>query len=92
MKIRTINNNRINHIHSMNQEYGSSYPNIPATTIPYWDDRCGIKTSDINLIPGLVKEMLGNLDKYQPREFVKDTLSSEACWKGINWRCRCGFP
>ena len=55
--------------------------NLYATAASYWDDRCGIKTYDIDLIPELVKEMLGNLDKYKPREFIKDTLSSEACWK-----------
>ena len=54
---------------------------LEGTTASYWDDRCGIKTYDIDLIPELVKEMLGNLDKYKPREFIKDTLSSEACWK-----------
>ena len=54
---------------------------LEGSTASYWDDRCGIKTSDINLIPGLVKEMLGNIDKYQPRAFINDSLSSEACWK-----------
>ena len=54
---------------------------LEGTTASYWDDRCGIKTYDIDLILELVKEMLGNLDKYKPREFIKDTLSSEACWK-----------
>jgi hypothetical protein len=28
-------------ITSLNQEQGSNYPNSPATTIPYWDERCG---------------------------------------------------
>ena len=26
---------------SMNQEEGINYPDIPATSIPYWDNRCG---------------------------------------------------
>ena len=25
----------------MNQEYGQNYEDISATTIPYWDERCG---------------------------------------------------
>jgi len=25
----------------MNQEYMSTYNDIPGTTIPYWDERCG---------------------------------------------------
>ena len=25
----------------MSQEYGYNYPDIPATVIPYWDERCG---------------------------------------------------
>jgi hypothetical protein len=28
-------------VSSMNQEQNSSYNNIPATTIPYWNESCG---------------------------------------------------
>jgi hypothetical protein len=34
----------------MNQEYKSTCSNIPATTIPYWDERCGDFFYNINNI------------------------------------------
>ena len=27
---------------TMNQEYGSRYEPIPCTSVPYWDERCGV--------------------------------------------------
>ncbi len=66
-------------VKSMNQEYGSNYPDIPATSIPYWDSKCGeyfYNYEDINTTYNIFIE---NLEKYKPREYVLDNLSISVC-------------
>lgn len=66
---------------SMNQEYGSSYDDIPATTVPYWDDRCGevfYKEEDLEAAFSRFMTKLGQ-DAYRPRDYVIENLSIEMC-------------
>jgi len=64
---------------SMNQEYGSSYADIPATTIPYWDERCGEFFYNVNNLEIMFQSFLYKLDQYKPREFIVEQLSIEKC-------------
>jgi glycosyltransferase involved in cell wall biosynthesis len=66
-------------VQSMKQEHDCNYPDFYATTIPYWDSRCGefIYTID-NFFP-LFQKFLGNLESYQPREYVLENLSIGVC-------------
>ena len=64
---------------SMNQEYGSTYGNISATTIPYWDERCGEFFYDANELEGKFLLFLSRLGQYKPRDFIVETLSIEKC-------------
>jgi len=68
-------------IKSMNQEYGQHYPDIPATTIPYWDDRCGEYFYDMTDFQEKSRKFFNNLDTYCPREYVLENLSSSVCEK-----------
>jgi hypothetical protein len=66
-------------ISSMNQEYGQNYNKIPATTIPYWDKRCGeffYKSEDFTKT---FEMFLSKLDTYKPREFILENLSEDVC-------------
>jgi hypothetical protein len=66
-------------VESMNQEYGSQYNDIPATTIPYWDNRCGeYFYKDVDFI-STFQLFLSKLDSYQPRQYVLENLSMEIC-------------
>lgn len=66
-------------VQSMNQEYGSQYNDIPATTIPYWDSRCGeYFYKDVDFI-STFQLFLSKLDSYQPRQYVLENLSMEFC-------------
>jgi hypothetical protein len=56
---------------------------LHATTCTYWDDSCGIKTTDIQKIPELLGTMKQTWRSYQPREFLVKTLSAQACWSRI---------
>ena len=66
---------------SMNQEYGYHYENIPATAIPYWDERCGESFTDISQMEETFVRFVNRLDEYKPRDYILENLSVEACSK-----------
>jgi hypothetical protein len=64
---------------SMNQEYKSNYSDISATTIPYWDERCGeffYKKEELNDSFILFES---KLDIYKPREYILENLTIDKC-------------
>ena len=63
----------------MNQEYGYNYQDIPATCIPYWDDRCGEFFYSINELPSTFNIFFNNLTNYKPREYIIENISIEKC-------------
>ena len=66
-------------VRSLNQEEGVNYPDIPATSIPYWDNRCGEYFYKEEEFEGKYKEFMNKLDTYKPREFVLENLCVEKC-------------
>jgi hypothetical protein len=66
---------------TMNQESNSTYKEIPCTTIPYWDERCGeyfhhaveLETAFTTFQSKLTKQ------EYHPREYILENLSTEKC-------------
>jgi hypothetical protein len=66
-------------IKSMNQEYGQNYDDIPATTIPYWDERCGEYFYKIEELEDKFNLFLSKIELYKPREYILDNLSFEVC-------------
>jgi glycosyltransferase involved in cell wall biosynthesis len=66
---------------SMSQEYGTHNPNIPATTIPYWDERCGEHFTMFYDMEKTHNTFLANCktEKYRPREYVLENLTMEKC-------------
>ena len=64
---------------SMKQEYRSRYDNIPCTTIPYWDKRCGEYFYEAGELESKMDIFLQKLDEYKPREFILENLSVEKC-------------
>ena len=64
---------------TMNQEYGSRYTNIPCTTIPYWDERCGEFFYNINELEETFNLFISKLEIYKPREYILENLSVEKC-------------
>lgn len=63
----------------MSQEYGSTFENIPCTTIPYWDERCGEYFYTQQDFERKYSEFIGKLESYQPRQYILDNLSVEKC-------------
>ena len=66
-------------ITSLNQEYGSNYPNLPATTLSYWDKRCGEYFTNNNELYTIFNIFINNLENYKPREYILENLSIEKC-------------
>ena len=63
----------------MNQEYGSRYDDIPATTIPYWDERCGAYFHKDDEFEDKFNLFLSKLADYKPREYIMEQLSFDKC-------------
>jgi hypothetical protein len=68
-------------VKSMNQEYGYDYDNIPATSIPYWDSRCGEFFYEKEELHHAHALFLENIEKnvYSPRDYIVENLSIEKC-------------
>jgi glycosyltransferase involved in cell wall biosynthesis len=68
-------------ITSMNQEYGQHHSDIQATTIPYWDDKCGEYFYNMTDFQEKSRKFFNNLDSYRPREYILENLSPSICEK-----------
>jgi len=70
-------------------EYGTAIFNkykpltLKATSVPYWDSRCGLKTVEMSGISGLIDEMIKTHETFKPRDYILETLSEEVCMKRI---------
>jgi glycosyltransferase involved in cell wall biosynthesis len=66
-------------VNSMKQEHGSSYGNIPATTIPYWDSMCGESFIHPNELFNTFNKFINNVNNYKPRDYIINNLSIKKC-------------
>jgi hypothetical protein len=64
---------------SMNQEYGSTYSKLPATTTSYWDNKCGELFYNVNEFEVTYNKFIENINNYKPREFILENLSVDVC-------------
>lgn len=67
----------------MTQEYGSHYTNIPCTSIPYWNDKCGEFFYEKEEFECKYNEFINKLETYEPRKYVMDYLSVEKCSQNL---------
>jgi hypothetical protein len=66
---------------SLAQEEGITFPDFPATSIPYWDKTCGETFTKWNEFVPKFNAILNGVkrDKYKPREFILRELSVKPC-------------
>ena len=69
---------------SMSQEVGGNYNNIPCTTIPYWDERCGEYFYEETELETTFHIFTNKLDIYKPREYIHENLSVDVCFENFN--------
>lgn len=63
----------------MNQEYSYNYDDIPATCIPYWDEKCGEFFHVKEELDIAFKLFENKLKTYKPREYILENLSMDKC-------------
>jgi glycosyltransferase involved in cell wall biosynthesis len=53
----------------------------PVSSVPYWDERCGVKFKDITEFPTKLEEFLDKLNHQQfgPRDYILENLTLEKC-------------
>lgn len=56
---------------------------IKATSIPYWDERCGINFDNGEDLEKAYNDLTENLSNYKPREYVVENLSIEKATNDI---------
>ncbi|MDQ3524024.1 MAG: glycosyltransferase family 1 protein [Chloroflexota bacterium] len=52
----------------------------PVTSVPYWDDRCGLRFRDIEAFPACLERFMGGLaaKRFDPRSYVLEELTLAA--------------
>jgi len=51
----------------------------PVSSVPYWDERCGLKFSGIDGFESALSAFTTNLSSYHPRDYVVENLSLAVC-------------
>jgi len=61
--------------------YSWGQPDIPATSVPYFDDRCGLRFADLDEFSRRMDEFLDcdRDGRFAPRSYVLENLTVEAC-------------
>ena len=59
--------------------FGWGDPEIPATSVPYFDTRCGLRFGGIADFPEKLSEFLDRRRDMAPRDYVLDNLTLEHC-------------
>ena len=58
-------------------------PNVPATSVPYFDSRCGERFEGVSDFEGKLDYFLARLERreFQPRAYIQENLTLEDCAK-----------
>src|SRR6185437_5918112 len=51
----------------------------PVSSVPYWDQRCGLRFTDAADFEGKLRIFLTGLDDFKPREYILENLTLEIC-------------
>ena len=63
-------------------DQGEAY-RVPATSIPYWDERCGEVFFNIDDLEVTFSKFYATIDQYDPKAFITDNLSFECSVKTL---------
>lgn len=53
----------------------------PVTSVPYWDERCGLRFADATEFPAQWQRFIASVDAghYRPRDYIMENLTLAAC-------------
>jgi len=51
----------------------------PVTSVPYWDDRCGIKFTNADDFKTALQKFLNHLPLFRPADYITENLTLEKC-------------
>ncbi|HTE02436.1 MAG TPA: glycosyltransferase [Mucilaginibacter sp.] len=51
----------------------------PVSSVPYWDERCGLKFIDAEDFKEKLNDFFNNLNTYNPRNYILENLTLEKC-------------
>lgn len=54
-------------------------PEVPATSVPYFDERCGVRFRDIEEFPERLGEFFDRRAAMAPRDYILENLTLEKC-------------
>ena len=63
-------------------DQGEAY-RVPATSIPFWDERCGEKFYNVDEMGETFDKFYARIYDYNPKEYVKENLSFESSVKTL---------
>jgi len=63
-------------------DQGEAY-RVPATSVPYWDNRCGEKFYTIDKLEETFDNFYARINEYNPKAYVKENLSFESSVKTL---------
>ena len=63
-------------------DQGEAY-RVPATSIPYWDERCGEKFFTVDEMGETFDNFYARINDYNPKDYVKENLSFESSVKTL---------
>jgi len=63
-------------------DQGEAY-RVPATSVPFWDERCGEKFYSIDKLEETFDNFYARINDYDPKAYVKENLSFESSVKTL---------
>jgi glycosyltransferase involved in cell wall biosynthesis len=51
----------------------------PVSSVPYWDERCGVKFTDAGDFKKKLELFLNRIDSFKPRDYIMENLTLEKC-------------
>ena len=63
-------------------DQGEAY-RVPATSVPFWDERCGEKFYSIDKLEETFNNFYARINDYDPKAYVKENLSFESSVKTL---------
>jgi hypothetical protein len=71
------NRNILDHYRKERFDLPKILAEFKATSVPYFDQTCGIVIDDLSELPAAIAELNNNYNRFAPREFIKKNLSLE---------------